>query len=324
MSPFPYLEVQSIKTLKTNDLSFYNEFGVLTLNAKQFDTGRIFIFNIIDNDEPFDLSGYEVYLRIAKADGTQFQGHGCCSTDEASITVNTGIGNGNQILTAAGINKCELHLKDRDGITLTTWTFNIYVEKRVHDGSNISSINSYDVLDNMIDSEKERIKNEQIRISNESKRIQNEDQRILDEIKRQENESERQKTFTSVLEESKSYVHTASTHANYAKESETKAAKSEENAFNSALESESWAHGGTGLREDENINNAENWCNKSKESSEKAETLLKDATDLLEKTNQNIIATEFEVSDDGEIFYTSEIYDFNINDNGELEWSVVL
>ncbi len=33
--------------IKTTDLSFYNEFGVLTLNAKQFDTGRKFILILL-------------------------------------------------------------------------------------------------------------------------------------------------------------------------------------------------------------------------------------------------------------------------------------
>ena len=59
---------------KTCCLSFYNDQGILTLNAKQFDTGRRFIFHIMDNDEPFELSGCKAYLRIAKADGTEFLG----------------------------------------------------------------------------------------------------------------------------------------------------------------------------------------------------------------------------------------------------------
>lgn len=138
----------------------------------------------MDDDEPFDLSGCNVYLRIAKADGTQFQGHECCTINDSSITVNTNIGNGNQILTAAGINRCELHLKDANGIELTTWTFNIFVEKRVHNCNNISSVDSYDVLDKMIVMEKERIENEQVRKNNETERIEKETQRLLDEAER--------------------------------------------------------------------------------------------------------------------------------------------
>ena len=144
---------------KTNNLSFYNEQGILTLTAKQFDTGRMFVFHIMHNDAPFDLSGCTAYLRIAKADGTQFQGHECCTIEGSKVIIKTNTGNGSQILTAAGTNVCELHLEDSDGTSLTTWTFHIVVEPRVHDGSNMSSINSYDVLDNMINMEKERLGN---------------------------------------------------------------------------------------------------------------------------------------------------------------------
>jgi len=180
-------------------LSFYNEFGVLTLNAKQFDTGRKFIFNIIENDEAFDIRGCKTYIRIQKADGTQFQGNECCKTEGInSIVVDTSVGNGNQILTAPGTNQCELHLEDEHGIYLTTWTFNIYVEKRVHNAENLSSYNSFDVIDSMVVMEKERIENEKIRqqneerrITNENKRIDNENQRKRDEDTRKNNEADR-------------------------------------------------------------------------------------------------------------------------------------
>ena len=184
---------------KTSCLSFYNDQGILTLNAKQFDTGRRFIFHIMDNDEPFDLTGCMVYLRIAKADGTEFQGGECCSTDGSKIIINPAVGNGSQILTAAGTNICELHLEDANGITLTTWNFNINVEKRVHNGNNLASTDSYDVLDNIVKTEKVRVINENKRIENENqrernerKRIENEDQRVQNENLRKQNEQSRQ------------------------------------------------------------------------------------------------------------------------------------
>ena len=124
-----------MNTEKINDLSFYNDQGTLIINAKQFDTGRLFSFNIIDNDEPFDLSNCRVYLRILKADGTQFQGEECCSISKSLITIDTSVSNGNQILTCTGKNQCELHLTDENGKSLTTWTFIINVAPRIHDGS---------------------------------------------------------------------------------------------------------------------------------------------------------------------------------------------
>jgi len=140
-----------MNTEKINDLSFYNDQGTLIINAKQFDTGRLFSFNIIDNDEPFDLSNCRVYLRILKADGTQFQGEECCSISKSLITIDTSVSNGNQILTCTGKNQCELHLTDENGKSLTTWTFIINVAPRIHDGSNLDSEDTWDLWDNIRD-----------------------------------------------------------------------------------------------------------------------------------------------------------------------------
>jgi len=391
--------VISINTIiKTNDLSFYNEFGILTLNAKQFDTGRKFIFNIMENDEAFDIRGCKTYIRIQKADGTQFQGDACCKIEGInSIVVDTSIGNGNQILAAPGVNQCELHLEGNNGICLTTWTFNIYVEKRVHNAENLSSYNSFDVIDNMIVMEKDRIENEKIREQNEKRRILHENQRIdnenlrkqaeqirddnentrilhenqriddeaqrkAEEKIRQDNENDRKNTFNTVLSQAQIYATSASVSAYNAKESEKKtdinAATASICAYNSkeseknckiseneskksemsssisasasatsasisaysAKEAESWARGHTGIRQDENTNNSEFWCKQSQLHKNAAETLLNDATELLQDTRQQIIDFEFEVTDDGELLYESDTYDFEISDDGELEY----
>lgn len=136
---------------KVNDLSFYSDQGILTIPAKQYDTGRKFSFNIIADDTPLDLSNCIAYLRILKADGTQFQGEDCCSISGSIITVDTSVSNGEQILTCAGLNQCEIHLRDNNGKSLTTWPFNIEVVPRVHDGSHMASIDSWDSWDKMKD-----------------------------------------------------------------------------------------------------------------------------------------------------------------------------
>lgn len=274
----------------------------------------------MDNDEPFDLTGCNVYLRIAKADGTEFQGHECCTANNSSIIIDTSVGNGNQILTASGINKCELHIKDENGIGLTTWNFNIYVETRVHNGENISSINSYDVLDSAIAIEKERIEREKERIHNEIMRSENEDDRISNESERQQNELERKKTFGNVLDKAESYASTASVCAFNAKKSEIESGKSEENAYNSALLAESHAHGKTGVRENEDIDNSEYWSKLSKNYKELAEILLNDATNILQEANRKIIELDLQVNDDFEVEYESNIYDFEIDDDGDFKY----
>lgn len=272
-----------MNTTKRNNLSFYNEQGVLTLNAKQFDTGRKFIFHIMDHDEPFDLSDCTVYLRIAKADGTQFQGHECCSTNGSNIIIDTSVGNGNQILTAAGTNICELHLEDSNGISLTTWNFYILTEPRVHDGSHISSIDSYDILDHMVNWEQERIANENQRKENEENRktefqkikdnsnsIITECSSVIDTANQKINcfDTEINEIVSGITDEAKSY-------ANNAKNSEINAAGSANTAIEKANElssaaslAKSYAVGDSGLRQGENTDNAKYYNEKAHEAFE--------------------------------------------------------
>ncbi len=276
---------------KTNSLSFYNEQGILTLNAKQFDTGRMFVFHIMHNDVPFDLSGCAAYLRIAKADGTQFQGHECCTIEGPKVIIKTNIGNGSQILTAAGTNACELHLEDSDGTSLTTWTFHIVVEPRVHDGSHMSSIDSYDVLDNMINMEKERIANEEQRKENEANRNTVFEQKIeetnavitdchlvIDAANQKISsfDAEINEIVDGITDEAQSY-------ADSAKESETNAANAASSAADSAATalqkagdaaasavlSQSYAVGGTQSRAGEDVDNAKYYSEKSQETLQK-------------------------------------------------------
>ncbi len=276
---------------KTSNLSFYNEQGILTLNAKQFDTGRIFVFHIMHNDAPFDLSGCTAYLRIAKADGTQFQGHECCTIEGSKVIIKTNIGNGSQILTAAGTNVCELYLKDANDIGLTTWTFHIVVEPRVHDGSHMSSIDSYDVLDNMINMEKERIANEEQRKENEANRNTVFEQKIeetnvvitdchlvIDAANQKISsfDAEINEIVDGITDEAQSY-------ADNAKASETNAANAASSAADSAAAasqkagdatasavlSQSYAVGGTQSRAGEDVDNAKYYCEKSQETLQK-------------------------------------------------------
>lgn len=337
---------------KTCCLSFYNDQGILTLNAKQFDTGRRFVFHIMDNDEPFELSGCKAYLRIAKADGTEFLGQECCTINGSEITINPAVGNGSQILTAAGTNICELHLEDAKGITLTTWNFNINVEKRVHNGTNMSSIDSYDVIDNIIEMEKDRIANEKQRVQNEKDRIANEAQRqttftqsINDVnttisncelvINRATNkidnfDNEINQIVNGITDRAEGFAVTASICAFQAKKSEINAEVSQKSAATSAsiaaynvLEAESWAHGKTGIRQNEDIDNSEFWCRQSEVHKNESKTLLESAKELLEEATRKIINVNFEITDDGDLMYEPDIYDFEINDNGELEYWLI-
>ena len=279
-----------LNIIKTQNLSFYNEQGILTLTAKQFDTGRMFVFHIMDNDVPFDLSGCTAYLRIAKADGTQFQGHECCTVEGSQIIISTSAGNGNQILAAAGTNVCELHLKDANDIGLTTWTFHIVVEPRVHDGSHMSSIDSYDVLDNMINMEKERIANEEQRKENEANRNTVFEQKIeetnavitdchlvIDAANQKINsfDAEINEIVDGITDEAQSYADNAKTSetnaanaASSASDSAATASQKAGDAAASAVLSQSYAIGGTGSRESEDADNAKEYAKQAKASAD--------------------------------------------------------
>ena len=132
-----------------NELSFYNDKGVLVIPAKQYDTARKFQFVITDIYSEIDLSDCSVYIRVLKSDGKQFQSSDCCLVSENVVTIDTSLSNGDQLLTSPGENIGELHFTDSEGKELTTWSFIIMIKERVHDGSTIDrdSLNSWDKLD---------------------------------------------------------------------------------------------------------------------------------------------------------------------------------
>ena len=95
------------------------------------------------------------------------------------------------------------------------------------------------------------------------------------------------------------------------------------------LEAESWAHGGTGIREGEDVDSSKYWCQQSELHKNTSQLLLNDATEALQdinekivEMNKKIIDVSFEVTDDGDLMYDSEIYEFEINDDGDLEYWV--
>lgn len=265
---------------KSNNLSFYNEQGILTLNAKQFDTARTFVFHLMDNDEPFVLpEDCTASLQIQKADGTQFQGEDCCIIEGSKITINPALGNGQQILAADGINICELVLKDSKGGILTTWNFHINVLKRVHNGENLKSSDAYDVLDKINNAEKIRNANETIRIETENTRTEAENTRIEAENTRIETENTRIETENTRIEAENARIEAENTRIEAenarnedtakviaeAKEATEKCIEINHTADASAISAESWAHGGTGTRTGENMDNAKYYKEQAQE-----------------------------------------------------------
>lgn len=115
----------------------------------------------------------------------------------------------------------------------------------------------------------------------------------------------------------------AATSAQAANNSATAAAGSEESAADSALLSKSWAIGNTGIRDGENTNCSEFYCNQSSGYRDAAEQFAQSAEDAMEQINKKLEIAEFSIDDDGNLVYTDTgSYTFTIDDNGDLNWEV--
>ena len=305
-------------------LGFSNETGILNIPISQHDINRIISIGFTDYGEDYEIpEGTLVFLKAKKPDGTEINTDEFCTIVDNRVHLQVF----EQLSVVNGTVQCEILLGDEDGIRYTSNHFNLIVNKSVHNDEHLRSSDTYkDLIDILLElkdireyldtNEAVRIENENQRIRNESQRVANEDQRITAEDERIENENERKQTFSNVLDTAKNY-------ADSAKESSENAKISEENAENSALMSESWAQGNTGIREDEETNSSKYWCNQSQAFKEESENLLAQALQLLDEANRKVTDIDFEMSDDGELFSLSKTYDFEINDDGELEWSVI-
>lgn len=304
-------------------LGFSNETGILNIPISQRDVNRIISIGFTDYGEEYEIpQNTNVFLKARKPDGTEINTDEFCSIVDNKVQLQIF----EQLSIANGTVQCEIILSDENGTRYTSNHFNLIVNKSVHNDENLRSSDTYknliDILLELKDTreyldtnEASRIENEKQRILNETQRTSNETQRIADENIRIQNENERKNTFSTVLNTTKSY-------SDIAKQSSKEAKLSEENAENSALESESWAHGKTGIRENENTNNSEFWCKQSEGLNEESKKILEHASALLDEASRKILSVSFDVTDEGELLYESEIdiYDFTINDDGELEY----
>ncbi len=116
-----------------------------------------------------------------------------------------------------------------------------------------------------------------------------------------------------------------------AKTSETNSKTSETNAAASAKESEdysglskSYAVGtGNEVRENDDTDNSEYYCNLSHGYRDEAEKFSKSAEDAQSQINKKLELAEFGIDDDGNLVYTdNSAYNFSIDDGGNLIWEV--
>jgi hypothetical protein len=88
-----------------------------------------------------------------------------------------------------------------------------------------------------------------------------------------------------------------------------------------AMVSQSWARGGTGIREGEDTDNSMYYSNVSQSASNKAESVKEEAVVLLNEAIKKTIHTAFSVDfETGNLLYESQNYKFTINnETGMLE-----
>ena len=113
---------------------------------------------------------------------------------------------------------------------------------------------------------------------------------------------------------------------NYLAQIKVETAKSQtymNNAEASAVNSQSWAIGGTSTREGEDANNSKYYSDLSNQFKEIAKTYADSATDSVEQISKKLNLAEFNVDNDGYLIYTdNSAYLFSVDNNGNLLWEV--
>jgi hypothetical protein len=150
---------------KDLSISFYDDYGELSVYAKQYDTQRVINFQFVDDVIPDDTSNFHILVRGKYSSGIIFLPYEI-DTDyitSENITFNVP----SYILSVPGMTKCDLVLCTADGdieinpdtgeITneievLSTHNFNIYVEELPTAGGSYSSEEqeSVDVITQLI------------------------------------------------------------------------------------------------------------------------------------------------------------------------------
>lgn len=113
---------------------------------------------------------------------------------------------------------------------------------------------------------------------------------------------------------------------NYLAQIKVETAKSQtymNNAEASAINSQSWAIGGTSTRDGEDTNNSKYYSDVSFSYKEEAKTFSESAKDSVNQISKKLEMVTFDVDDNGNLIYTdNSSYVFSVDDNGYLNWEV--
>ncbi len=272
--------MKSIEITKDATLGFYNDTGILNIPVKQFDNARKIRIMLIDDSgkEYIIPDGAEINFKALKPDGKQINTSEVLEISENRIVLSVN----EQMTIVDGVVKCEIILHT-NGNRITTSKFNLIVESSVHDNSHLEESTDYnDILDamedvNLLIERYEKAKND---IADFQKTLEtNESERISNEKIRQNQETKRESKTQEAIDK----ANMATQNANDATDHCTTVTyqlgdaleKGELKAQKYYLLAESHSHGGTGIRDGEDTDNAKKYYEQAKAISESFSGALK-------------------------------------------------
>lgn len=118
------------------------------------------------------------------------------------------------------------------------------------------------------------------------------------------------------------YLAKVTTQASKAEASAKSAGESADNAAYDAKLSQSYAVGGSGIRDDD-TDNSKYYSEIARQHEEKTQELVDNQVDILNELDKKLGMAEFSVDDNGNLIYTDDSgYIFGVNDDGNLTWEV--
>lgn len=110
-----------------------------------------------------------------------------------------------------------------------------------------------------------------------------------------------------------------------AEQSATQSAQSAQVSDDFSKLSESFAHGGTGVREGEDTDNSRYYSEQSNLYKEQSEEIYDNCKEVESAINKKLELAEFGIDDDGNLIYTENSpFIFTIDNNGNLNWEVAV
>lgn len=277
----------------------------VSVQAKQFDkNSRQISVSLTQYGEPFAVtSDLNAKVKMRKPDGKGIF-NDCDVKDGKIIIILTG-----QMLLSAGAAPVDVVLISNDEI-LSTMTFTLNIVKSALPNGEIESSNEFSALIEAL------------------KKCENWDDYFKGES--EELKEECAKKLEAILQND--YIPALEQYISNCKNSAEASARSASEADNYALESESYAHGGTGIRTGENTDNSKYYSEQSAAASATAKSYAEQAEaagdEAVKKINDAITTNLpiFQVDfSNGHLQYEGGRFDFYVADaTGHLMWEVAV